>query len=202
MKILLSPTVRETYSKLYEYSIDKNWFKFLSNTFGKSKIFLPHEYQKNIDLIILTGGNDLKLFNKDKKNLIRYHQDMKLIKKSIQDNIPLIGVCYGAQILSHFLNCKVGMIKSHIGNHSVNIKNNNETMKLGNIKKFQVNSFHNYGILKTSHKITPICTAKDDSIELFLGNKIKCLGIMWHPERFKISRTIDKKIFLNFIQKK
>tara|TARA_A100001011_G_C13521338_1_gene520806 strand:+ start:219 stop:428 length:210 start_codon:yes stop_codon:yes gene_type:complete len=50
-------------------------------------------------------------------------------------------------------------------------------------KKFNVNSYYNYAIIKASKKIEPIYYSNDNTVELFRGKKDRCLGMMWHPER-------------------
>ena len=67
-----------------------------------------------------------------------------------------------------------------------------------------VNSYHEYCIneKKMNHNIIPIYRhAKDNSIESFIHNKHKILGIMWHPEREKKVRNFDKKIIQKFFKK-
>ena len=50
-------------------------------------------------MLILSGGNDFSL-NK-KKHKIRFDLDI-FFKKPVKKNIPVIGVCYGAQFLANF----------------------------------------------------------------------------------------------------
>ena len=197
MKILISPKIIETHVGQFEYVLDKKWFLFLSNIFGDIDLFLPEHNQKKIDLIILTGGNDLLKFKLDKKNSIRHKQDKKLFEYAVKKNIPLIGICYGAQFIAENLNCKLGKVKKHIGKHEIHIAKNKISFFKKN-KKIFVNSFHEFGILQSSKNITILATATDDTIELFKANRSNCLGIMWHPERFSKIKKIDKEIFLNF----
>ena len=197
MKILISPTIKEPYKNQFEYAIDSNWFSFLSDTFGDIEIIIPQKNLKKIDLIILSGGNDLISIDKNKKNLLRYKQDKLIYEFALKKKIPLIGICYGAQFLSTQLNCDIGKVHNHIGNHRINIINTVSPI-LSSKKIHSVNSFHNYGIVKASKKIIPLSVAKDNSIESFKGLDVNCLGIMWHPERFNKTRNVDKEIFLNF----
>ena len=53
-------------------------------------------------MLILSGGNDLLLFNKNKEHKMRFDLIFFFLKKSVK-NIPVIGICYGAQFLANFL---------------------------------------------------------------------------------------------------
>ena len=200
MKILMSPSVRELNKNQIEYSLDKKWLSFLYEVFGDFELLLPEKYSLALELIILCGGNDLLKINSNKVNRIRYKQDKKLYDFALKNNIPLIGICYGAQFLAEKLNCKLEKIKNHVGNHLVSI-HNHESFLIKKNKNFKVNSFHNIGIIGKTEKITILATAEDKSIELFRVNKI-FLGMMWHPERFNKTRAVDKDIFLTFYRQK
>ena len=61
-------------------------------------------------------------------------------------------------------------------------------------KKQQVNSFHNYCITPNKIRgIEYIAHDKDKNIEMFIYKK-KNIFIMWHPERNKNFKEIDKLI--------
>tara|TARA_B100000795_G_C22800773_1_gene441806 strand:- start:1051 stop:1656 length:606 start_codon:yes stop_codon:yes gene_type:complete len=197
MKILISPTIREPHKSQFEYTIDKKWVSFLSNIFGDIELVLPEQYKKKIDLIILCGGNDLVHLKASEKDLIRYRQDKKLYEYAIKENIPLIGICYGAQFIAEMLDCKLGKIKKHVGDHFIQATTN-ELNLFEKKKKIIVNSFHDYGIIESSKKIIPLALAADNTIELFKATNLNFLGIMWHPERFNKIKKIDKEILLNF----
>ena len=87
---------------------------------------------------------------------------------------------------------KISRIPNHVGNHKIIFS---EKFDKNFKKKITVNSFHNYGIKKLSNYLIPLARAKDNSIELFIHKEKKIIGIMWHPERYKKFKKIDKKIF-------
>ena len=68
--------------------------------------------------------------------------------------------------------------------------------KLFKKSKIIVNSFHNYGISKNtvSKKFNILATDKRENIEMFKHKKFRILGVMWHPEREKNFRNLDKII--------
>lgn len=197
MKILIAPSIQEPHRNQFEYSISKKWYPLLSSIFGNIEIVHPEEFKKKIDLIILSGGNDLVSLVPGKKNLIRDNQDRNLYYHAKKNNIPIIGICYGAQFISKKLRCKIDRVHGHVGNHSVKICVT-QNIIINKRKKFNVNSYHNYAIIKASKKIEPLCYSNDNTVELFRGKTDRCLGMMWHPERYAKTRKIDKEIFLNF----
>ena len=66
-------------------------------------------------------------------------------------------------------------------------------------KTFSFDSFKNYSISKINKKIEILSLDKDKTIEAFFINKIKFLGLMWHPERNKIFCKLDFDLIKNLI---
>ena len=147
MKILISSNTKK-YFKTYIDFIDYYWLNF----FDKKKYdyyvvpnsikILPKYLKKKVDLIILSGGNDLFENFKSSKNRLKIEK--KLIDNSIKKNIPLIGICRGMQLINYFFGGKIKRIPHHMRTkHEIKL-NNNFFPK----KKIKVNSFHNFGISK------------------------------------------------------
>ena len=122
-------------------SIARDWSYYMMNAFPNSKwLFIPNigskviNYIKNwqINTLILTGGDDIGLFQ-DRDNT-----ELSLLKHAIQNNIPVIGICRGLQLVHTYYGgeivkgdevfCKAHYAKSH----EVIIKE----------KEFKVNSYH------------------------------------------------------------
>ena len=76
-------------------------------------------------------------------------------------------------------------------------KNHYVTFSDNIYKKSLVNSFHNYGFNKNliSKELKIIGTSNDNIVEYFSHKKYNISGIMWHPERNKKIKNLDKKIF-------
>ena len=190
MKIGIIPSVQEKYKNQFEYSCDIKLFKFLKTTFSKDSIELltiNHKVDKNYKLIVISGanGNDLIQFNSQKKNIIRKEIDDKFYKVSQKLNIPILGICHGAQYLAKKFSSTI-IKKKHIGNHSVKFTNHKEPII--------VNSFHTKVISRLGKKLISKAVAYDNTVEFFIHKDKKILGIMWHPERYKNFKKIDKNI--------
>ena len=61
-----------------------------------------------------------------------------------------------------------------------------------NEKSYFVNSFHNIGIKKLGKNLIINSEAKDKTVESYVHKKLKIKGIIWHPERHKSLKIIDK----------
>ena len=189
MKIGIVPSIQEKYKNQFEYSCDVKLVELLSNIYKNSKIELL-TINKKIDhtfkLIVISGasGNNLISYSKSRKNILRCKLDNKFFNKSQKLNIPVLGICHGAQYLAKkFLS--VIKEKKHIGNHYITFNNN---------KKFIVNSYHTKIIVELGKNLISEAQAYDNSIEYFTHSTKKIAGIMWHPERYKKFKKLDINI--------
>lgn len=194
VNIGIIPTIKETYKNQYEFSIDIKIFNFLKKIFKKYKshIIIENNDIKNIDLVIFCGGNDLKIFNKSKRNKIRHKIDIKILKVCLKNKIKILGICYGSQVIANYFNSKLVRKKNHIRFHTIKFLNGYKTKK-------KVNSFHNYAISKLGDQLTPIAIANDMTYEAYIHKKKNILGLMWHPERYRNIQKIDIKLIKNYL---
>ena len=141
--------------------------------------------------IILSSGGDPRKKDNRKKT------EKTLIKYSLKKNIPLLGLCRGAQVLNLFFGGNIVKVKNHVRK-----LNRIKGRLIKKNKKISVNCYHDYGIkfnsLGKSLKI--LAYTEDNIIECFKHKKNKILGIMWHPERFKNIRNFEKEIIKNFFK--
>ncbi len=189
MLIGIIPKVKKNHTE-YEFSLDFNLIKFLHFVFPGSKceILYSKYTSKKVDMIVLSGGNELPLFSKKKENRIRFELNNFFFKRAMRNDTPVIGICYGAQFIANFFQSRLVKIDDHVAlNHKIYPSNKKN-------KGFIVNSFHNYGIKKLGKNLFPIYYSKDETIECFKHNELKILGLMWHPERHAPFRLNDKRI--------
>lgn len=170
--------------------LDQNWNEFLLES-G----FLPIVISNNLkvvenliqyvkpDGILLTGGNDLMKYGGDAKE--RDDLESMLIKYSIENNIPLLGVCRGMQMILDYFNSNIVKVKNHIT--KAHIIKNDTTEK-------EVNSYHNFGALECSNELQVIFRTSDKVIEQIEHKNYLIKGIMWHPERYYPFRNEDIKL--------
>ena len=193
MIIGIVPSIRETYKKQYEYSIDIKLVDILIKNFPQYQILTLNNFQKlnnKFKLIIFSGGNTLTNFDKSIKNKIRSKLDYFYYKESIKKKISILGICHGAQFIADKFNSKFKK-SNHVGEHKIFFNNGEKGIK--------VNSFHNLVIKRLGKNLIPIAQAKDGSVEYFCSRNKKIIGIMWHPERYKNFKKIDKILISNLL---
>ena len=160
----------------------------LSNGLSNTSKFLSIIKPKGA---IITGGGNPKIKN------LRYKNEINLIKYCIKFNIPILGICRGAQILNIFFGGKLAKVKNHVKKRHTIIG------KVTNNKEVEVNSFHEMGFKKKhlSSKLNPLAICPTDGVvECFDHKKQGILGIMWHPEREKKFKKFDLDLIKFFFK--
>ncbi|WP_300760730.1 gamma-glutamyl-CDP-amidate hydrolase [Helicobacter sp. UBA3407] len=125
--------------------------------------------------VILSGGNDLNSLNPNPLSSMRDEYEAQILTHCLQYNVPLLGICRGAQRIAEYFGAKLELLEGHIGNHQVVDTSSGE--------KFEVNSFHNYGIRALGDCLEPLVRAEDRSIEAFKHKHKPIFAMMWHIER-------------------
>jgi len=204
MKILISSNFKRHFSTYIDF-LDHYWLNF----FDKKKyefLLVPNSTKlatkliknnKNIDLIIIPGGNDL--FEKSKISTSRLKVESLLINFSIVKQIPLLGVCRGMQHINHYFGGSLSKIKGHMRkSHNIYLKDN-----LFLKDRMIVNSYHNFGVKKinVAKKFKILAVDSNNNIEMFEHEQKKIIGVMWHPEREKNYKKLEL-IFKRLVKKK
>ena len=187
--IYIIPAIKNQYKKQFEISLDIKLTKFLKKFYNNDVRILTEisNLDKNCKLLVISGGNTITNISKKEKDLIRSKFDYYYFKQALNNRVPILGICHGAQFIASFFSSKINPVDNHVGNHFITYKN----------KKFKVNSYHNYAITKLGKKLTETSRSSDESIESFVHKNHKIIGIMWHPERYEKLKKIDKLILSN-----
>lgn len=179
----------------------------------------------NIDGVILTGGNDVdpKYFNESPIKEMgeispdRDIQEIYLAKVALSQNIPILGICRGMQVLniaaqgdiyqdiySQILN--INLIKHFqdapkwYATHEIIIEENTKLFEIINEKNIRVNSFHHQSVKSVCEEFTIVARSEDGIIEA-IENKYNdfAIGIQWHPEVMWERDNTQLKIFNNLV---
>jgi N5-(cytidine 5'-diphosphoramidyl)-L-glutamine hydrolase len=140
------------------------------------------------DGVILTGGNDLSIFNSSEASILRDKVEKHTLEYALNHQIPVVGVCRGAQFIAHYFGCKLDPVKGHVNSghekvrHPINIETECPlTPYLNEIKL--VNSYHSYAVTSLSPECIAYAKAEDNTIEAFGHINKRIFAQLWHPER-------------------
>lgn len=168
----------ESYAELRE-ALALEWGILFKDTL---KPFLPlplsyaldfEIYKPYLNAVILSGGNDLSSLNANFLSQKRDAYERQIIASCLENDIALLGICRGAQMIAHYFGASIFKKPNHTKEHLIQT----------NKGKFMVNSFHNYCITNLKEPLEILALAQDKSIEAFKHKNAKIFGIMWHIER-------------------
>jgi N5-(cytidine 5'-diphosphoramidyl)-L-glutamine hydrolase len=201
IRIGISTRVTETrgYSEKRD-SIAQDWIKYMIDQYPEYQwIIIPNlgmrteNYieQWKLNAFILTGGDSIGIYPE------RDQSESQILKYSIKNNIPVIGICRGMQLMHHY---RKGKLKEgDLNFRQIHRAKNHQIVLTG--KKAITNSYHDLFIdentLSKEFNVFARC-ADDDSIEGIISNSL--LGMMWHPERDKEYSNWNTKLIKNFIE--
>jgi putative glutamine amidotransferase len=176
-RILISQRVDiiESYRERRD-ALDQKWAELLWQS-GCTGLPVPNHLQTltelvkslSIEGILLTGGNTPVDYggSAPERDII----DNFLISYSVDNNIPLLGICRGMQSIVLYFGGTLRKIEGHVAaRHFINISRN-------------VNSYHEYAPDMLPDELEILAQAGENEIEYIKHKKLPIFGIMWHPER-------------------
>jgi putative glutamine amidotransferase len=183
--------------KYFQYIVEKNYIDYFKK-FGISLVPLVYNkplidkiFKAKIKLIIFSGGNDLYTKTKNRENKLRDQFEKYLLKKCIDNKVPIIAICRGFQFINYSFKGNLVRTNDHVKrNHKIYLKN----------KILNVNSFHRYKITKLNNQFNILGTHNDKSIEYAISDNFKILCLMFHPERKNKSQNEINKIIKTFLK--
>ncbi len=126
-----------------------------------------------------------------------YEKDAPTIDKKIFDfGIPILGICYGEQLICHLLGGKVGKsFEREFGKASIEVVSNSKLFKA--VKNKQVWMSHGDHISKIPADFAVIAKTPKAPFAAIANEKRKIYGVQFHPE---VVHSIEgKKIIENFV---
>lgn len=203
MALRFGITMREVNAVGYDEPRDalaRDWPKFMQAAFPNDKwLFVPNIEEKAIDFIInwdinvliLSGGDDIGDFP------IRDKTERCLLEYAIQNDIPVIAICRGLQVVHSYYGGKI--VK---GNTLFSKQHRASRHNIGlDSATHEVNSYHTGQIVEnTLHKDFEILARcnEDGSIEAIRNKNI--LGMLWHPEREEEVQSWNLELIEKFLQ--
>lgn len=139
-----------------------------------------------------------------------YNFDEYIVKKALDNNMPILGICRGMQMLANIdngYNCleKINEDNSHCVReqkyvHNINIYDNTSLKEIIGSSNIKVNSRHRYAITKVNNFI--ISSTSEDGVIESIESKDKTfvIGVQWHPEKLIDIDEPSNKLFDRFIE--
>jgi len=166
-----------------------NYLKEIKKTFDKFNYeIISFEKIKYLDTekfthIILTGG-------KEKLDFGRFKEIIKIIKNS---NKPLLGICFGHQLICKFFGANIKKINYIKGNLKIKkIKEDKIFRDLGD--EIKIYEDHGYVIKNIPKEMISLAESVEGN-EIIKHKLKKIYGFQFHPEKTKDG----KKLIENFI---
>ena len=139
---------------------------------------------KNYDSIILSGRRK----NEKKINEI----NSKIISYSIQNNIKLLGICYGAEILALTLGGTIRKSLPQKGNQTIMVIKNNP-ISTGSLDVFES---HGFEISKLPNELIQLAESNNCKYEIIKHETKPIFGTQFHPEMSKDGNNLIEKFCL------
>jgi putative glutamine amidotransferase len=200
---------------------------------GATPVLLPliaekayaHELVTGVHGIVISGSNsdvDPHRYGQEPHPKIgsivsrRDETDLFLLDEVFRSGRPLLGICFGIQILNVYLGGTLwqdveSQVKEAVKHeqtatedyrsHTIRIKPRSLLYELAQQKETRVNSFHHQAIQKVAPTLIPVATAPDGVVEAVEMREKRqfVLGVQWHPEIGWETDELSQKIFSAFV---
>ena len=146
-----------------------------------------HHVFSDVSKINLDNYSSVILSGRRKNDSLMNATNSKLILHSLDKNKPLLGICYGAEILALTLGGTIKkMVAPRHGLHKVQVMTANPLCN-GKIDAFES---HSYMVSTLGSSFTQIAASDDCKFEIFrYGNK-NIFGTQFHPEMSQDGRLL------------
>ena len=174
------------YTKNLVYFLSEQKRKFLCLTFDEVDLSTIQDEYGVFNSFILSGRkkNDRKI------NAL----NSKIIKHAVSAEKPLLGICYGAEILAITLGGTIKKSDEHVGGQeTVVIEKENEICH----GEIDVIESHNYEISQLGSQLHSLASSKSCKYEIVKHNNLNIFGTQFHPEMSSDGQSIIQS-FLSF----
>lgn len=199
---------------------------------GGSAILLPHTENQQVldtylslsDGLLLSGGGDPDALIFDEQphpkigrvDPIRDQMELYLVQQSLDRNLPLLGICRGAQMMnlamggtifqdiaSQIPDSDVNHYQQGVGwyaAHTIHIQTGSILHRSTNKTVSRVNSYHHQSIRDLASGFEATATATDGVVEAIENSSYTfAVGVQFHPELMWKRHTIAEQLFNRFV---
>jgi putative glutamine amidotransferase len=179
-------------------------------------LHIVDSYFKYISGLVMTGGGrTLKMVpgwqpDLKEQNPARYEFDAYLIKKAVDSNLPLIGICRGCQMIAEVTGGEISWINSGINHqqegeleatkpwHRVRFDKSSNLYRTVDKEEIETNSFHRQYVSKVGTGYRLAAWAEDGVVEsIEKEGPGFVLGLQFHPEKMP-AENFSQKIWQSF----
>ena len=140
---------------------------------SSSELMLENWIQiMQLDALILSGGNNIGEYQTRDKT------EKFILSWAEQENIPVLGICRGMQMMAVWANSELVNKEGH-----TRCRHELDVVSEQNEWPTNVNSFHDFVLNSCPNGFKVAAKSKDDSIEAIKHINLQWEGWMWHPER-------------------
>ncbi|MEH7121405.1 gamma-glutamyl-gamma-aminobutyrate hydrolase family protein, partial [Neobacillus vireti] len=139
------------------------------------------------------------------------------VKFALENNIPLLAICRGVQILNVALGgtliqdipCQVKepiqhtqIVKRSRDTHWVNIQRDSKLFQLLGTEQVRVNSLHHQSIDRIASDLRIVAQSSDGIVEAveYVHPSTFTVGVQWHPESMASTNSQMNNLFAEFIK--
>ena len=172
-------------------ALDQRWALFFQAV-GIQPLLIPNQPALASVLIealrpeglIMTGGNDLSSYGGDAPE--RDATELLLLRDSIAEQRPIIGVCRGMQLIQEYYGSSLREFGGHVCPEM--------TIEVDGRRR-RVNSYHRWGSRHCAPPLEVFAVADDGVVKGVWHQRLPIIGIMWHPERYASFDANDIDLF-------
>lgn len=165
------------------------------------RISVRHHTHEKLDALVIGGGDDIapehyggEITEKVKTNPQRDLLEMHWIRTALNHEIPLLGICRGAQLINVVLGGNLHQDIRHLRYHThnrpgllptkqVKIDKNSQLGHICGSFKFRVNSLHHQAVKDPGKGLRIVAEDLDTITQAIEANDGRTIiGVQWHPE--------------------
>lgn len=148
--------------------------------------------------IIIGGGDDIDpaLYGGEgpAQNAARDELEIRYIQFALENRIPLLGICRGAQLLNAVLggslHTDIRILRHRTSNRPtvlpsklVKLEPQSHIAEITGRTRLKVNSLHSQAILRPAETLQVVGRDLDDFVQAVEGDiPVSLVGVQWHPE--------------------
>jgi GMP synthase (glutamine-hydrolysing) len=153
--------------------------KNLTDFLNEKNIFFEKQTPQHFNLNLLENYDSVILSGRRRNEKKTNEINSKIIIYSIKNNMKLLGICYGAEILALTLGGTIRKISSlQKGNETIKISKEN----LISNDSLDVFESHWFEISKLPSVLVPLADSKNCKYEIIQYEKKQIFGTQFHPE--------------------